>query len=275
MSEIKEIKALAPAKINLHLAVGRPMEDGYHPISSIFQKISLADEITITVETKSRNSQTKVNGLEKYVKKGKSSIDKAIGLWRQFTGYKESLTVNVKKKIPVQSGLGGGSSDAATVLKILNSITENTKYHLTGKELLQLGIIVGCDVPFFLYNCDAATVFGLGERVYPIEARHDLQGYIVQAKGEKVSTKVAYGTLNERKVVQLLERRDFLEKEYYKPFTEWNFRNDFELVNKRPNLEIQSNEKLFLTGSGSAWVLLTNRENLEFPENYISQKIIL
>ena len=272
---IQEIKVLAPAKINLHLAVGMPMDDGYHPISSIFQKISLADEITMTFDPNSRRSQTKVTGLEKYVKKGKSTIDKAIELWRLFTGCKANITVDVKKNIPVQSGLGGGSSDAATVLIVLNQLTEGKKAHLTENELLQLGRIIGCDVPFFLFNCHAATVFGLGERVYPIEARHDLRGYIIQAKGEKVSTKVAYEALNQRKVIQLLERRDYLTAEYYKPFTQWGFRNDFELVNKRPEIEVRSDERLFLTGSGSAWVLLTDRENLELPSNYISQKIIL
>ena len=274
MREAISLQLQAPAKINLHLAVGQPREDGYHPISSIFQKISLSDSLCIR-NVMDKEGKTQVLGLEDYVEKGKSTVDKAIKLWREFTGIKDTIFVNVTKNIPVQSGLGGGSSDAASVLLALNQLAENTSAHLSPKELIKLGVAVGCDVPFFLADCDAATVFGVGEIVYPMEARHDIRGYIIVPKAEKISTKAAYGTLNERKTIQLLERKEFLEKEYRKPITQWRFRNDFELVNKRPNIEVFPDERLFLTGSGSAWILLTNRENLKTTQEYLSQKIIL
>ena len=258
MREGRNFLLSAPAKVNLHLAVGQMRADGYHPISSIFQKISLKDTILLNV-LPDEEAKTYVVGLETYVEAGKSTIDKAIKLWREFTGLKDTILVNVTKKIPVQSGLGGGSSDAASVLSALNLTTEGTSNHLSEEELIKMGMEVGCDVPFFLTKCNAATVFGLGEEVYPLEARDDLQGYIIIAKGEKISTKAAYEALNNRKTIQLLERREFLEEEYKKPFTNWNFRNDFELVNKRPKIEVRPDERLFLTGSGSAWVLLTSR----------------
>ncbi len=257
----------APAKVNLHLAVGQMKEDGYHPISSIFQKVNLYDRIYLR-NVKDENSKTFVVGLEAYVEEGKSTIDKAIFLWREFTGIKDSILVEVTKKIPVQSGLGGGSSDAASVLLALNSLTMGTSAYLEQKELMKLGANVGCDVPFFLANCAAAVVSGIGENVCPIEARNDLRGYIIVPKNEKISTKAAYEALNQRKTIQLLERKDFLESEYQKDFAMWRFRNDFELVNKRPKIEILPEERLFLTGSGSAWVLLSNRRNLDFPFEY-------
>lgn len=258
MRENKNIRLLAPAKINLHLAVGQPREDGYHPITSIFQKISLCDFINFR-NAVNGESETIVTGLERYVESGKSTIDKAIFLWREFTGIKDSILVNVTKSIPVQSGLGGGSSDAASVLLALNQLTEGSAGHLSDEELIKLGANVGCDVPFFLANCDAAVVSGLGEIIQPIEARHDLRGYIILPKDEKISTKAAYEALNQRKTISLLEGKKFLYEEYYKDFTTWNFRNDFELVNKRPKIDVLPGERLFLTGSGSAWVLLTGR----------------
>ena len=273
MREAISLQLQAPAKINLHLAVGQPREDGYHPISSIFQKIDLKDTISLDI-LPNEEAQTLVTGLEDYVEKGKSTIDKAIKLWREFTGSKDTILVKVIKKIPVQSGLGGGSSDAASVLLALNCTARETSAHLSAKELLKLGMEVGCDVPFFLTACEAATVFGLGEIVQPMEARHDLRGYIIVPKHEKISTKAAYEALNGRKVIQLLESKKFLEEEYKKPITQWRFRNDFELVNKRPNIEVLPEEKLFLTGSGSAWIFLTNRENLKTTQDYISQRIV-
>ena len=274
MRENRNFWLLAPAKVNLHLAVGQAREDGYHPISSIFQKTSLKDTISLNV-IPDEESKTYVVGLENYVERGKSTIDKAIKLWREFTGLKDTILVNVTKNIPVQSGLGGGSSDAASVLLALNRTTEGTSSHLSDEEMNKLGMEVGCDVPFFLSKCNAATVFGLGEEVHPLEARDDLRGYIIIQNGEKISTKAAYGALNERKNIQLLESRKFLAEEYKKPITAWRFRNDFELVNKRPNIKVLPNERLFLTGSGSAWILLSNRclRELDLGYSYYTHSI--
>lgn len=265
--EESQFQLLAPAKVNLHLAVGQMREDGYHPISSIFQKVNLYDRINLCC-VKDGEIKTRVSGLEEYVEEGKSTIDKAIFLWREFTGIKDSILVKVTKNIPVQSGLGGGSSDAAAVLLALNNLTEGTSAHLNEKELIKLGVNVGCDVPFFLTNCAAAVVSGVGENVSPIKARNDLRGYIIAPKTQKISTKAAYEALNERKTIKLLERKDFLESEYQKDFTLWRFRNDFELVNKKPVIEVLPNERFFLTGSGSAWVLLSKSNKLELPPEY-------
>ena len=172
---------------------------------------------------------------------------------------KADILVSIEKNIPVQSGLGGGSSDAAAVLLALDSLAEEK---LPFEELCRLGLEVGCDVPFFMYGCDAACVFGIGEKVVPIEARHDLKGFVLVPDGEKVSTAAAYNELDKRECVLELDSCDALAKEYTKPYEEWCFRNDFELVNKRPDLVLEESERLMLTGSGSCWVLLSNRNEL-------------
>lgn len=249
------------AKVNWHLAVGARRPDGYHPIASVFQKASLHDDVTVTIEGSS--SFTLVSGLEGCVSAGSSTVDKAISLWREATMSKANVFVDVHKRIPVQSGLGGGSSNAATVLLALNSLADS---RLSFGVLCEIGLNVGCDVPFFLQGCDAACVYGVGETVIPIEARHDLKGFLLVPNGEKVSTAKAYAAMDERSSFPALEPFNVLFGEYRKPFCSWNFRNDFELVNRRPNIPISDGERLSLTGSGSCWILLSNDKENGSPQ---------
>lgn len=245
------------AKVNWHLAVGERRPDGYHPIASVFQRASLYDEVSVTVD--GCGSATSVTGLEDYVKQGYSTVDKAIALWRDATSSNANVHVSIRKSISVQSGLGGGSSNAATVLLALDAMS---KAKLPFEELCTIGLKVGCDVPFFLHQCDAACVYGIGEVVYPIDARHDLKGFLLVPNDEKVSTAQAYAALDGRRCVLELEPKEVLLSEYSKPVSDWGFRNDFELVNRGPNVEVLEGERLVLTGSGSCWILLTERSQL-------------
>ena len=251
----------APAKVNWHLAVGERRADGYHPIASIFQTCSLHDILDISISD--GPFKVDVTGLEDLCEKGKSTLDKAARLWREKTGFDKSISVKVTKNIPSQAGLGGGSSDAASLLLYLNSISDNP---LVKPDLMNLGARVGCDVPFFISEFRAATVAGLGEKVNEITARTDLQGFIIVSEGEKTSTREAYEELDKRPVIPPLDSLEDLEREYRKPIEKWSFRNDFDLVNKRPSLDVLEGEKLFLTGSGSCHVLLTKREKLTLKD---------
>jgi len=247
----------AYAKVNWHLAVGKRRPDGYHPIASVFQKVSLHDVVSVSIQ--GGNAQTTVMGLENCIEAGRSTVDRAIGLWRKATSSKADVVVSVEKNIPVQSGLGGGSSDAAAVLLALDSLSFEK---LPFDVLCGIGLEVGCDVPFFMHGCDAACVYGIGEDVYPIKARHDLKGFVIIPDNEKVSTSAAYSELDKRGDVPGLESFDCLSNEYARPYGEWRFRNDFEVVNARPDVELVEGERLMLTGSGSCWVLLSNRERI-------------
>ena len=253
----------APAKVNWHLAVGHRRQNGYHPISSIFQTCSLHD--VINVEIGPGPFRVDVTGLGPLCEKGCSTLDKAAILWHEATGFDRSIVINVEKHIPSQAGLGGGSSDAATLLLYLNCIstTHMESMKPMGKaSLMALGAKVGCDVPFFISGCRAAYVTGLGEIVEEIEAREDLKGFIIVPQGEKMSTGAAYAALDKRNIIPELESRQELERIYRKPVSQWSFRNDFYLVNKVPEIETGEGEKLLLTGSGSCHVLLTEREKL-------------
>ncbi|MBQ3316826.1 MAG: hypothetical protein IJG69_02650 [Spirochaetales bacterium] len=251
----------APAKVNWHLAVGRRRSDGYHPIASIFQTCSLCDILEVSISDGPFRAD--VSGLEHLCTRGKSTLDKAARLWHEETGFDRSICVKVTKNIPSQAGLGGGSSDAATLLLYLNSISGIS---LPKSELMSLGAKVGCDVPFFISEYRAATVAGLGEKVHEIKAREDLQGFIIITDGEKTSTREAYDALDKRPSIPELDSLDDLERIYRKDISQWTFRNDFDLVNKRPDVEVLEGERLLLTGSGSCHILLTEREKLTLKD---------
>lgn len=261
-----ELKAYA--KVNWHLAVGPRRLDGYHPIVSVFQRCSLFD--TIEVTTEEGPFETEVTGLEGLCEKGKSTLDKAARVWHEETGFDRKIRMKITKRIPAQAGLGGGSSDAASLLLYLNSLLSHPK---TTAELMRTAMKVGCDVPFFVHGCRAAVVSGLGEIVKPIEARTDLEGFIISERGEKVSTREAYDRLDTRAVIPGFEDPRELERIYRKPITEWTFRNDFDMVNRRPDIKMERGEVLLLSGSGSCHVLLTKRKKLTVDDNQIAIKV--
>ena len=255
----------APAKVNFHLAVGPRRPDGYHPIMSIFQTCSLCDRLDVSLTPGPFGVD--VTGLEGICEKGKSTLDKAAMLWRGVYGLEGRLSVHVTKNIPSQAGLGGGSSDAASLILWLNDATGR---NLPEAELMAFGARIGCDVPFFVAQCRAAVVSGTGEIVRPIKARDDLGGFIIIPKAEKVSTAEAYRALDSRREIPALESAADLETVYRRPVPQWTFRNDFDLVNTRPELEVLDGERLFLTGSGSCHVLLTERKKLTASPRYES-----
>ncbi len=261
-----ELKAFA--KVNWHLAVGGRRPDGYHPIASIFQRCSLYD--TLDVEIGDGPFSVEVTGLEGLCPKGKSTLDKAAKLWHERMRFDRSLRIQLEKRIPSQAGLGGGSSDAATLLVYLNSLESSP---LDVESLMELGMKVGCDVPFFLRGCRAALVSGLGEVVCPIEPRTDLKGFIIISEGDKTSTKEAYDALDGRSIIPELDGLSELERIYRLPVGEWTFRNDFDLVNIRPDLELLEGEKLLLTGSGSCHALVSNRESLPLGNRLKALKV--
>lgn len=255
------VKLLAPAKVNWHLAVGKRREDGYHNISSIFQTCSISD--VLEVEISEGPFSITVKGLEGLCPAGKSTLDKAAVLWHEKTGFDKAISVVLKKNIPSQAGMGGGSSDAATLLLYLNSLLEKP---MSRDDLAALGEKVGCDVPFFIYQERSAYVTGLGEIVQPLEKPRDLEGFVIVPTSEKVSTKQAYDKLDSRVVVPELESCQELVDMYQGPVEKWKFRNDFEMVNTKPDISLKEGEVLLLTGSGSCWVLLTKRKKLEEKE---------
>lgn len=187
-------KIICPAKINLFLEInGKRESDGYHTLDTVMQTISLADTVTVRLEKGTGHVNAFVDGLSSCVpaddrniavKAAKKYLD-AFGI----RGYDASIMI--EKRIPVMAGLGGGSADAAGVLRALESLLS------FGDEgqLAQLALSLGADVPFCL-RTGTCRAQGIGEILTPCtEMSKDT--YIVIAKGEKgVSTAEAYRQLD-------------------------------------------------------------------------------
>ena len=153
------LTVLAPAKLNLTLEVLAKRPDGYHEIRSVFQTINLCDRLRFQLSQK----VTFTSDMPEWTP-GKSLVSKAISLLQKTTGCAKGATIEVSKGIPLVSGLGGDSSDAAATLHGLNKLW---KLELSVENLLELATRLGSDVAFFLYG-GTALVKSRGELVAPL-----------------------------------------------------------------------------------------------------------
>ncbi len=154
---------LSPAKVNLFLKVLSKRVDGYHNIISIVDIISLYDVIHIEEQ---RDGKVIVKDDKGILPDGeRNTIYKAIMLLKETYKVDSGVRVYVEKNIPVGSGLGGPSSNAATVLKGMKEIWELS---IGDGELMALGSEIGADVPLFLYG-KSCIMKGIGERILPVE----------------------------------------------------------------------------------------------------------
>jgi 4-diphosphocytidyl-2-C-methyl-D-erythritol kinase len=151
----------APAKVNLFLHVTGRRADGYHLIESLFALIDLADTVTLAL----RDDGAIVRGRD--VPGVPESADlalRAAHALRDASGTPLGATVDVVKRIPLGGGLGGGSSDAASVLLGLARLWQ---LRMSVAELAAIGLALGADVPFFVHG-ENAIVRGIGEKVRPV-----------------------------------------------------------------------------------------------------------
>jgi 4-diphosphocytidyl-2-C-methyl-D-erythritol kinase len=149
---------LAPAKINLFLHITGRREDGYHLLQSAFRLISFYDTIYLKVRTDGTITRnTEISGLSAE----EDLCVRAAKLLQTHSQCSLGVDIAMDKRIPMGGGLGGGSSDAATVLIALNHLW---KLNLSRSVLMQLGLKLGADVPFFIFGKNA-WVEGIGEKI--------------------------------------------------------------------------------------------------------------
>lgn len=172
--------ALSPAKVNLFLHVTGRRADGYHLLESIFCPIDLNDEISIHLSPApdGRLSITRSGDLC-HIPHAKDLTVRAVQSFCEYLDQTDwHFDLHVKKTIPEQAGLGGGSSNAATVLKLLQEHIGTDK---TEMALPSMAARLGADVPFFLQH-SCAFVSGIGEQIKPISVP---PGYLVLLKPEQ------------------------------------------------------------------------------------------
>jgi len=195
----------SPAKVNLRLEILRKREDGYHEIRTIFQKINLHDRLYFSLK-KRRGIQIRTDHPALPTGK-KNLVHRAISFIMGKSDFKGGVDVLIEKRIPLGAGLGGGSSNAAATLRGLNQLLN---MDLSTKELMEMGVQLGADVPFFLFK-GAAIGSGIGERLRKITLPR--LWYILIYPNFEVSTGWAYQNymLNRSKRANLTFKEEFKE----------------------------------------------------------------
>jgi len=183
----------SPAKVNLFLKVLSKREDGYHEILSLMQPVSLFDLIDISVDDGDSISVHVLNNSAAAlsVPDGPQNLAyKAAELFLKAANIKRAVEIDIEKRIPVGAGLGGGSSNAATVLMALNSALGIC---MDFDGLMAISASIGSDVPFFLLK-GSALVSGRGEKLERISL--PLYDYVLVNPGFEVSARWAYDNLD-------------------------------------------------------------------------------
>ena len=180
------MRAPAPAKINLALVVGPTRADGKHEVATVLQRIDLADRVAIAP-----GAALTVTGFA-----GDTIVRDALTALAAAAGVAPRWTATITKRIPVAAGLGGGSSDAATALRLANETLERP---LPVAELRTLAATLGADVPFFLGD-GPQLGRGDGSSLEPLDLPQDYWIVLVLPNGAaKPSTAAVYAAFDERK----------------------------------------------------------------------------
>lgn len=169
----------APAKINRFLHVTGRRADGYHELQTLFQLLDWGDELSIRPD---RTGRVRRSGQGYGVSEAQDLVVRAAKLLQSETGCGGGVEIEVDKQIPIGAGLGGGSSDAATVLLVLN---EAWDCGLSVDDLCRLGVALGADLPVFLQG-RSAMASGIGDLLEPLELgqRH----YVLVFPGLSIAT---------------------------------------------------------------------------------------
>jgi len=183
------------AKLNLQLHVMGQKTDGMHILDMVNVQISLHDDLWIEIGTKRKNSIYIITSSNFFTPLKKNLLYKAWEWYTSKTGIPISVKIRLCKRIPIGSGMGGGSSDAATLLEVLNNYFHGFKK----EELIHRSIDVGSDVPYFLVG-GLCRIQGTGQYIQPISENPELQELytIVCFPRRNVSTKKAYALYDQK-----------------------------------------------------------------------------
>jgi 4-diphosphocytidyl-2-C-methyl-D-erythritol kinase len=255
-------------KINIGLNVTGVLPNGYHLLDMIMVPISLSDRITGEIEDISGTLEIKTN-------KADIPVNEDNILWKIYDKFynesglsKRKISLYLEKIIPHQAGLGGGSSNGAFLLKLLNEFHGN---FFSQERLIEIGKSVGADIPFFLIN-KSARVRGIGEDIEIIE--NNLKNSIILIKPQfGVSTGKAYKNMsmlnNKRdasidKIIFGLKnnRVDIVEDNIENHLEQGLLLEDENIIEFRKKLA-ELNMKFFMSGSGSAYYTFVTQEESE------------
>lgn len=208
------------SKINLFLNVTGRYKNGYHSIKSLFCRTTLSDNISY-----STNDISKVRIIDKQNLLPENNLlkiaaDKIISDLNGKVPF--GIDFTIEKKIPIGGGLGGGSSNAASVLKILN---KEWRLNFGIEKLKKIALLIGADVPFFIEG-GAQKVFGLGEIVKPIKTVIPVFYILLVFPDINISTPAAYKLIDENK----LYYETYYEKKMFDNLIKGFYENDYKKI---------------------------------------------
>jgi 4-diphosphocytidyl-2-C-methyl-D-erythritol kinase len=260
-----QIALKAYAKINLGLSILGRREDGFHELRTVYQMISLADKVEVRLLAGLQGVSLEATGLE--VPAGRENLAvRAAEVFLDEVPMRGQILISLHKRIPSASGMGGASSDAATVLRALELLARK---RLPPEHLFRMAASLGSDVPFFLIG-GRAVGLGRGEEVYPLPELPRCTCLILFS-GDKMNTAEAYRLLRARRLTLMGARpriESFCARMAGAPAE--LLANDFEPVVFRRFPKLAEQKQLLvdagakaalLTGSGSAlFALFRNSE---------------
>jgi len=181
-------KLYSPAKVNLFLQVLGKRRDGYHDLATLMQRISLFDEMEFSLREEGIVVRCPGSGLPE---DERNIAYRAAKVLLERAGCRGGVEITIHKRIPMAAGLGGGSSNAASTLVVLNDLMELA---FSRDELIEIGATIGADVPFFIFE-KTAWAFGIGDR---LQEADDIPvvWFVLLNPGIEISTKTVYQGLD-------------------------------------------------------------------------------
>ncbi|MFV5342793.1 4-(cytidine 5'-diphospho)-2-C-methyl-D-erythritol kinase [Acinetobacter oleivorans] len=248
------IRVPSPAKLNLFLHITGRRKNGYHELQTIFQLIDLYDWM---IFTPTLDEQIEIDGLSE-VKPEENLIYRAAQILRPHAKKFCGLHIKIEKNIPMGAGLGGGSSNAATTLIVLNQLWE---CGLNQKQLADYGVKLGADVPIFIYGKNAWAE-GIGEHLSFIDL--DQKQFIILKPDCFISTQLLFSQ-------KTLTRDSKTTKFCAYQLEPSNFGNNFEPLARQLYPEVEEAMRYLdqfgqakLTGTGACvFIEVTNEMNID------------
>ena len=244
---------LAPAKINLFLHITGRRANGYHTLQSVFQLLDFYD--TIHLKPTQTGKIKRINDIANVPASLDLCVQAAIAL-QQATACNLGVDIAVEKRIPMGGGLGGGSSDAATVLIVLNHLWQT---NLSREQLMQIGLTIGADVPVFIFGQNAWAE-GVGEQLSAIDLAPHY--YVVLTPQVHVSTAQVFANSALTRDTKPLKIADFsrdANSEFFRNYLEAVVCKEFPAVASTLKWLSQYG-KARMSGSGASVFLAVNSQ---------------
>ena len=234
----------SPAKLNLYLKVTKKLSNGYHELDTSFQLIDIFDTLEFV---NSDSTNINVSCSERNINQEDNIIFKAANKLKEITSKKVGINISLKKNIPIGGGLGGGSSNAATTICVLNKLW---KLNLSSNELIKIGLKLGADVPLFIKG-ESSYAKGIGEKLTPKKL---ISGkFVVISPDIHSSTKEMFNLYDQQKNNKYITNA-FAQNDFWQVFIEKN--NQVSKFYKK----YSRNFDICLSGTGSSMFIKYNDE---------------